>query len=165
MERGAAKLARDVSTTTGRYQRMNEPYRPNLPLGNLDHLIVSVHDLDGEIAFWRDVVGLGCIKASPTWAEFRFGDRVLALQSLKREGQATPRDTEQRPQTSTHPTFELSMSVTDLSESLSRLATQDVHISASPREICSTDGLAYLYAYFDSPNGIKCSMYQRVTKP
>src|SRR5690606_1385152 len=130
----------------GRYQRMTDSYRPNLPLGNLDHVIVRVSDLASEVAFWRDVIGLGCIKASAKWAEFRFGDRVLALQAQDETLVYSSRNRTHGPAPLTQPTFALSLSVSDLSVAIARLSANNIAITAPPREICSNDGSSYLYA-------------------
>ena len=105
----------------------------------LAYVMVFVDDMDADVAFYRDTLGLPLRFASPGWAEFDTGATTLALHPSSKENPAG--------------TMRLGFQAPDMAACREQLAARDVALTHEPVE---EHGV--LLAEFKGPAGMRYSL-------
>jgi catechol 2,3-dioxygenase-like lactoylglutathione lyase family enzyme len=143
----------------------------------MNHVNVSVLDMDAAVAFWREGLGLrltgrgtveydhldaivGMPDTTIEWAELEVGDGTLVELFRYHNPQGTPVDPTVTNPGTTHFAFE----VDELDVVTARLASMDVAMASSaPITIPFGDWAGWRCIYVREPNGVTVELLERAT--
>ncbi len=133
---------------------MAEPIR-------VHHLAVVVDDLDGALAFWRDALGLRVsqVKDEPEQASqvafLPAGEAEIELVRPTTGDLGIARYLAKRGPGMHH----ICLSVSDLRESLQRLASKGIRL-INPEPMTGSDGRLYAFVHPESTGGVLLELYE-----